>query len=329
LSNCDTCQKPPVYLLLLDSYFGSAGLKAYFNYDNSAFENFLKEEGFHISQQSHSNYYYTLYSMASLLNMDYLQDIGTPVIKNHYGYNKATHDISNNIVCRYFEGMGYRINNFSSFDMPGVPAGYHSGLLPDKMQLVTHQTLFYRVKKYLPLFLLRMGWVKQAAKNIEEEYLLNNTAMMKKTLDYSHLRDTTPAFTYMHPMMPHGPFLFDSLHRRTNIMERLSSLSRDSLDNMFLQYQVYTNHLVKNLVLALKEQTGGKAVILVMSDHGYQPAYEKDKKLAYYNINAVYLPNRQYNGWYEGISNVNQFRVLFNTLFQQNLPMLTDSIVTQ
>jgi hypothetical protein len=95
--------------------------------------------------------------MASLLNMDYLGDVGRPVIKNHYGFNRATAALNNNAVARYFSAMKYRINNFSTFDMPGVPAGYKSGLLPDKIQLITHKTLYYRVKKYLPLFLVRMG----------------------------------------------------------------------------------------------------------------------------------------------------------------------------
>lgn len=329
LTICDTCEKPSVYFLLLDSYYGKEGLKAYFNYDNAAFENFLTGQGFHISPASHSNYYYTLFSMASLLNIDYLHDIGAPVIKNHYGYTRATGDLRNNVVCRYFEGMGYRINNYSGFDMPGVPAGYNSGLLPDKIQLITHKTMYYRVKKYFPLFLVRMGWVKKLSADIENEYISTNEAMMRRTLEESSSKNTQPAFTYLHLMMPHGPFVFDSLGNRTNIMQRLPSLSRDSLDKMFLQYQVYTNKKVAGFITELQKETAGRAVILLMSDHGYQPAYEKEKKLAYYNLNAVYLPSRQYGGWYPGISNANQFRVLFNTIFGQRLPLLKDSIVTQ
>lgn len=329
LKVCDTCEKPSVYFILLDSYYGKEGLKTYFNYDNAAFENFLAGQGFHINQASTSNYYYTLFSMASLLNMDYLHDIGAPVIKNHYGYTRATGDLRNNVVCRYFQGMGYRINNYSGFDMPGVPAGYNSGLLPDKIRLITHKTMYYRIQKYFPLFLVRMDWVKKLSADIENEYISNNESMIAGALEESRSKNTQPAFTYMHLMMPHGPFVFDSLGNRTNIMERLPSLSGDTLDNMFLQYQVYTNKKIAEIITQLQKETAGKAVILLMSDHGYQPAYEKEKKLAYYNLNAVYLPNGQYSGWYPGISNVNQFRVLFNTLYEQRLPLLKDTIVTQ
>jgi hypothetical protein len=329
LGVCDTCATPSVYLVLLDSYYGSEGLKAYFNYDNTEFENFLTGQGFQINRASHSNYYYTLFSMASLLNMTYLHDIGAPVIKNHYAYTRATGDLRNNTVCRYFQRLGYRINNYSGFDMPGVPAGYNSGLLPDKIQLVTHKTMYYRVKKYFPLFLARMGWTKKLSADIENEYIGTNETMMRRTLEESRLKNAQPVFTYLHLMMPHGPFVFDSLGNRTNIMQRLPTLSRDTLDNMFLQYQVYTNKKMVEFITRLQKETAGKAVILLMSDHGYQPSYEKEKKLAYYNLNAVYLPNRQYNGWYPGISNANQFRVLFNTLYGQRLPLVKDSIVTQ
>jgi hypothetical protein len=78
----------------------------------------------------------------------------------------------------------------------------------------------------------------------------------------------------------------------------------------------------------LKQQTAGKAVILLMSDHGYRGAARKNYKLVWNSFNAVYIPGGKYEGWYDGMTNVNQFRVLFNTLFDQRLPMLKDSLVT-
>lgn len=327
LQRCDTCSKPPVYLILLDSYFGSAGLKSYFRYDNAVFENFLKGQGFHINNATSSNYVFTIYSMASLLNMDYLHGIGEPVIKNHYGFYSATASMNNNLVTRYFTSLGYRINNYSGFDMPGVPAGYNSGFFPDKIRLITHKTLYYRVKKYLPLFLVRMGWIKEAGDDIENEFIRNNEEMMKRTLAES--KNTTPAFTYLHLMMPHRPYVYDSTGNRTHFLQRQASLSKEQRDQVFLQYQVYTNKKITEFISDLQKQTGGNAVILLMSDHGYQAASRKEKKLAFYNLNAVYLPSKKYEAWYEGISNVNQFRVLFNTLYGQQLPMVKDSIVTE
>ena len=67
---------------------------------------------------------------------------------------------------------------------------------------------------------------------------------------------------------------------------------------------------------------------MLMSDHGFHEFSEEvDQKYHFMNLNAVYLPSKNYSGFYDGITPVNQFRVLFNGLFQQKLPMLKDSSI--
>lgn len=62
-----------------------------------------------------------------------------------------------------------------------------------------------------------------------------------------------------------------------------------------------------------------------MSDHGYRGLIENGKKVsAHNNFNAAYLPDKNYRLFYDSISNVNQFRVLFNTLIKTSLPLLPD-----
>jgi len=65
-----------------------------------------------------------------------------------------------------------------------------------------------------------------------------------------------------------------------------------------------------------------------MSDHGFrQLADTTAKKYYFMNLNAVYLPAGNYSGFYDGMSNVNQFRVILNAQFGQKLPLLKDSII--
>ena len=66
---------------------------------------------------------------------------------------------------------------------------------------------------------------------------------------------------------------------------------------------------------------------MFMSDHGFREfiADSVDHSYHYMNINAIYLPNKQYQAFYKGMSNVNQFRILLNTEFNQRLPILKDS----
>jgi hypothetical protein len=52
-----------------------------------------------------------------------------------------------------------------------------------------------------------------------------------------------------------------------------------------------------------------------------------DSRYDFMNLNAVYLPNHNYAGLYDSITNVNQFRAVFNNLFHVQLPLLKDSTI--
>ena len=70
----------------------------------------------------------------------------------------------------------------------------------------------------------------------------------------------------------------------------------------------------------------GKQAISV-SDHGYRAAGESDIRYPYQTFNAVFLPGKDYRHWYDGVTSVNQYRVLLNSLFGERLSLLKDSIV--
>ncbi|MGZ5133983.1 MAG: hypothetical protein ACXWCG_02480, partial [Flavitalea sp.] len=61
----------------------------------------------------------------------------------------------------------------------------------------------------------------------------------------------------------------------------------------------------------------------------YRDGARSNSKFAYQTFNAVFLPTHNYDNWYNGMSNVNQFRILFNSVFRQSIPLLKDSIVEQ
>jgi phosphoglycerol transferase MdoB-like AlkP superfamily enzyme len=73
----------------------------------------------------------------------------------------------------------------------------------------------------------------------------------------------------------------------------LDRLSKDSIDQLFLQYEVYVNKRISTFIATLKKETAGNAVILLMSDHGYKDAkVANDATMPFYNLNAVYLPQK-------------------------------------
>jgi hypothetical protein len=62
-----------------------------------------------------------------------------------------------------------------------------------------------------------------------------------------------------------------------------------------------------------------------MSDHGSRLFTEPvETKYQFSTINAIYLPDKNYRQFYNGISNVNVLRALLNSVFDENLPLLQD-----
>jgi len=67
-------------------------------------------------------------------------------------------------------------------------------------------------------------------------------------------------------------------------------------------------------------------VIMLLSDHGFRhPDRKIDRRYDFMNLNAVYTPGKNYSLFSDSMSNVNQFRVLFNSCFGLKLPLLKDS----
>ncbi|NII23593.1 LTA synthase family protein [Pseudoflavitalea sp. X16] len=326
LTVCDTCAKPPVYFIILDEYMGSYGLQQYYGYNNQLFEDSLQQQGFRVLQHTRSNYPYTVYSMFSTLNMKYLA-IGNVHKREHDTYRMSVTGIKFNPVCDYLNSLGYTIFNHSPFELKQQQSAYRSILLADNINLLTSQTIWSRLAPDVPNRLAKAGIMPSLVHRIDDDFMRNNERMLQETLNKAAQPGHAPAFHYVHVMMPHNPYLADSTGRRTIPYAFRKSVTQQEGDNDYLQYLVYTNRRILRFIRELQQLEKGKAVILLMSDHGSRSTLHKDKKLMYYNLNAVYLPNGNYTGWYDGMTNVNQFRVLFNTLFHQRLPVLKDSIV--
>ena len=323
---CDTCYRPSIYFILLDEYSGSEALKGYFNYDNSRFEQFLEQEGFKVNRRTNSNYVFTIYSIASTLNMDYISGLGEQSMRNHFGYRHASALIADNVVTQFFQQQGYRINNYSYSQLPDAPVIFKNDYLPAELDLITNKTMYSRVANNLTRFLGRKLSIPAFKQSRDEFYINNNEEMMARALTYGADQKNIPSFTYMHLMMPHDPVAFDSLGNRLAPLWERKKITKKEIDNDYLGYLVYTNNRMMHFIDDLKKATQNQAVIILMSDHGYRkiPAH---RDWGYNTLNAIYLPQQNYNAWYDGMSNVNQFRALLNTNFNQRLPMLKDSLV--
>ena len=320
---CDTCRKPDIFLIIPDQYSGYTALKDVFDFDNAGFENELKDRGFYIAKKSISNYNFTPFSVASTLNMELLSLKKGPQNYRTVGYSYEV--IRNSRVLKFLSSNGYRFYNCSIFDFDDQPAHKYSAFLPYGIKLVTAQTLTTRLKDDFRQDILdgKFG-LKKLQNKIAYDNLNFNDEIIDITTKIAAEKINKPKFVYTHLMMPHYPYYFDSKGNPLPI-EKLGGLNRVN-GNDYIEYLQYGNKRLLELIDNILTSSASPPLIIVLSDHGFRHP-EKNAALAYdfINLNAVYFPDGNYSRFYDGISNMNQFRLIFNQYFGQQLPMLKDS----
>lgn len=321
---CNNCPKPDIYLIVADEYAGYSTLKDFFQFDNSLFETGLKNRGFHVIQNSQSNYNFTPYSIASMLNMDYLSNLD--------GRNSSSHDmaicyatIKENRVFDFFKRNGYAIQNYSIFDLPGQPTITKSTLLHGKTKPITSQTFTYRLIKELGYHLATNLNLKFAIENIVYKELRGNEKIISLTRNTVAKKSNTPKLVYTHLLMPHYPYYYDS----KGIQKPIEELTPHHHVNQkgYIEYLQYTNNKLLELIDYIKANSPQPPIIILMSDHGFRQYKENvEKKYSHLTLNSIFFSDSNYRNFYNGMTNVNQFRAILNSKFGQQLPFLKDSI---
>jgi len=326
---CSDCAKPDIYFLLFDEYASSLSLKQRFDFDNSDLDSFLIKSGFQIQRKSKSNYNFTPFSMSSALNMSYLGGFFNPKACTADDYAYCNNLIKNDEVIKFLSYQGYDIANYSVFDLAGNPSKVDQSFLPLKTKLITDRTLFGYLKKDIAWMLYTGKWeIKWLTENTFYQQVTNNERLIAGVERESETKAKRPRFIYGHIYLPHPPFFFD----RNNRLKDKATIYRegiaDRLPQAYLDYIPYTNGKIKELIETIQRNSHDSAIIIFMGDHGFrEKTVSLNPAVNFQNQNAVYFPDKDYHLLYDSITNVNMFRVVFDKLFKQNIPLLKDTSI--
>lgn len=321
--------KPDIYWIVFDEYPAATALQKSFGYKDPL-DSILKAAGFFVAANARSNYNYTHYSLSSTLDMQYIPELNEGSTVTMRDLVRGNQSLYVNNVTRYLENAGYDIQNFAIYDLEHHPT---QGLLSFShlpAALVDHQTLFTRtwadIGWQFPNHLKRDRAAADAA-DLRTSTLKTDSlykAMSAKLQDSisSRKTDSKPAFFLIHFFLPHEPYIYDAagrLHfKNTNGSERSN----------FIPQVAYTAFVARRLIqyIQLQQQQNREQVILVQGDHGYkyeenEPDFNTESCRILY---GVYNSRRVYTGWYDSVSSVNGFRILFNQYFHTGIPLLPD-----
>jgi hypothetical protein len=135
----------------------------------------------------------------------------------------------------------------------------------------------------------------------------------------------SPKFTYAHIIIPHPPFIVDS------IGQPLQNTPADEL-SAYADQITYLNQRLLDIVKLLLENSDPAPVIILQGDHGATIAYEEqniDPAQRLGILNAYHLPptasgDEPSDAIYSTISPVNSFRLIFDSYFNADYGLLPD-----
>ncbi|NOU37256.1 MAG: hypothetical protein HOO89_00975 [Ferruginibacter sp.] len=313
---------PNIYFLLFDEYAGLQSLKDSFQYDNSLFYNKLKSDSFTILP-TFSNYSITQFSMASMLNMNYIKNIKDSTIVGWEETQKQMLDIKNADIFVAFKNIGYTIKSFSLFEIGANKSIGGNQFLLGHKRVLTNKILHNVLLKDIGYNFVTG---KYATNFIQKIFLGDLPIYNNKVeigLNYSIKNIKSPQFVYAHFLMPHFPFLFDSLGKKVpnNILFKKNNwLNKGE----YISYLKFCNSKIIEYEQLIKNRDPN-AIIILMSDHGYRYSPQNLSTSTFNNFCAV--RNLQNKNPPSSISNVNFFRYVLNSNFNQLLPYLNDKTI--
>ena len=311
---------PDVYFFLLDSYGRADLLEQAYGFDNSEFLNKLKERGFFVAECSQSNYVRTEISLASSLNMQYLQELSDKFSPDTTKRALLWDSLKHNAVRYNFESMGYEtITAETGFEWLNIEDS-HRFMSPPPISsgMTEFEGLFLRTT--LARYAQEWGWV-------DPDYLLGVSFRDRFNNVFNSIDDiariSEPTFSYLHLISPHPPFVFDPNGNPTyppDFWNDQRMYPADLYKKGYLNQVQFLNQKLLQAVDTILAESDVPPIIIIQGDHGpwLQPRNKRMWILA-----AMYMPGHE-EQLYPTITPVNIFRLVFNSYFGGNYEILKD-----
>ncbi len=309
-----------IYYIILDSYMEGGALQRHYGYDNAWFLEALKRKGFRVGEGTHSNYPFTLLSMSSTLNMDYIHTGVTPPGQK-LGSPEAFKALGASTVLAAMAAKGYAIETRLGW----------ANSLRYSLAYGTSRPLDLVTNEYVML-LVRTSLLRVIEKELLAKPLRAQVLDTFRELGTGRLTDR-PYFVYAHILCPHPPYIFN----RDGSMPSLLQSTYGRLENTagYTGQLAYISQATLETVDQILKNDPSDPVIILQGDHGHGYALG-DQLLLKTKPSTPFLeaqmgillatryPASLPNGSYPGESPVNLFRVLFNDLFASGYPLLPD-----
>ncbi|MCJ7687978.1 MAG: sulfatase-like hydrolase/transferase, partial [Clostridiaceae bacterium] len=335
IQNYEGLKKPDIYYIILDGYGRGDVLKSVYGYDNEKFLSELEKRGFFIARKSNANYAQTtLFSLASSLNMEYLDAMNweSKVIEKYTQHLSSK--IKNNRVAEILRRIGYKFVTFSTgytgTEIKNSDLYFSPSFSLDEFEnMILNTTPFHSLLQIIP---------SSSPRYLHRQRIIYTLDQIPKLQDQDD-----PIFVFAHIVAPHPPFVlaeeneFITLSSNDPLSLNDGSDFHGSNDSVQTEYKTKyiaqlqaLNHMVLDMLDRLLLRQKDNLIIVLQSDHG--PAallnLEYPDSATYAErvpiLNAYFFPDSSDVSLYDSITPVNTFRLIFNNFFNSELELLED-----
>lgn len=318
-------QPRDIYYIILDRYASSSTLKEQYDFDNSDFMHYLSSKGFYVASESHANYHCTSHSLASSLNMEYLDALSEDVGPTETDQAPLNAMVRDHEVGRLLKSAGYEFVHIGDWWEPTRENKYadlnisYGGRLPEFAMALLRTTVLLPVGTAVGM----LGDPRETQWE-RENYKFNRLAEIPDM--------EGPTFVFAHFLLPHPPYIFN----KDGSFQDPAQAAATPLKTRYVDQLVATNAKVEALIDALLANSSVPPIIMIQADEGPLPgagdwtswkgsaATDAELREKTGILNAYYLPDIGYNHLYPSITPVNSFRLVFNLYFGTDLELLPD-----
>jgi hypothetical protein len=312
----DKTNQRDIYYIILDAYGRADVLQSLLGYDNSDFLNSLRQRGFYVADCSQANYAYTEFSLTSSLNYNYIDQLDV----SHSRAERIAL-LKHSAIRSFLDANGYEIVAF--------PTGWaftewkDADLYVDYQHPVTSLTEFESLILDTTMFRVASDFRSSNQADASHKDLRRlRVFSLLENIKRLPQRDGK-LFVFAHLVVPHLPYTFGPNGEVPAFQGK--NATHEEIGAAYVDQVKFVNKEVLDVIDTLIQNSEVPPVIIVQGDHGPLPDLTEEPSQRLPILNAYYLPGIPTDKiLYPSISPVNSFRVVLNSYFGQDLPLLQD-----
>lgn len=323
-------EPPDIFYIVPDRYARGDSLREIFDHDNRDFASELESLGFDVLDQSLANYPKTAHSLATSLNLGYLEELERTIPASRGGdWGPVYALLRDHRLGEALTSIGYDYLHLGTWWSPTSTSGH-----------ATHVLTRDRSSEFRQVFESTTAWPALRSLFGEEGPLTRRDAhrvfgehQLDTLEELAAQRGPAPRFVFAHLALPHEPYVFDA--DGSVVLEGVEK-SRTREDN-YVRQLTYLNERLLTIVERIVEHNPD-AIVVLQADEGPHPVQrlrqgppfrwldasvaELGEKLRI--LNAVRLPGVSDAELAEDLTPVNTFRLVLDRYFGADLAPLDD-----